>query len=151
MKKIIVLLLTVPLFMACAHLKESDDVDPIVHGTWVGKGRFYDRSVNGEYGKFEVTMEIHPDNTVSGSVGGASLADGVIKSRPGDFLIEAELIGQVFDTGSLPGEKKDTVVFILKPPGDAGTDGDFHLKTNLLFDFSMRAGALDLSRKRGHS
>ena len=48
--------------------------------------------------------------------------------------------GQVFDTGSLPDEKKDTAVFILKPPGAAGKDGDLHLKTNLVFDFTMRAG-----------
>jgi len=146
MMRMIVLLLTLPIFLACAHLQESDDVDPIVHGSWVGEGRFYDRHLNEEYGKVPLTIEIHPDNSVSGTVGGAVLVEGVIKSRPNDFLIEADLIGQVFDAGSLPGEKKDTVVFILMPPGDASTDGNFHLKTNLTLDFSMRAGELRLSR-----
>ena len=147
MKRIIViLLLTLPLLAACAHLEESDEVDPIVHGIWIGKGRFYDQHLDAEYGKVRVEIEIHPDNSVSGTVGGAFLERGAIKSRPNDFLIEAELIGKVFDAGSLPGEKKDTVVFILKPPGDAGTDGDFHLKTNVVFDFTMRAGELKLAR-----
>lgn len=78
-------------------------------------------------------IQIHADNTVSGTVGGAT-------------LVEAELTGKVFDAGSLPDEKKDTIVFILQPPGEAGTDGDFHLKTNLVFDFTMRAGELKLAR-----
>jgi len=146
MKKILALLLTVPLFMACAHLRESDDVDPIVQGAWVGEGRFYDRDLKQEYGNFAVAIEIHPDNSVSGNVGGASLAAGVIKSRPNDFVIEADLTGPVFDQGTMPGLKKDTVVFILKPPGDAGTEGNIHLKTNLFFDFSMRVGGVDLQK-----
>jgi hypothetical protein len=150
MKKIIVLLLAIPMLMACAHLRESDDVDPIVQGTWIGEGHFYDRDLKQEYGNFAVTIEIHPDNSVSGDVGGASLAGGVIKSRPNDFLIESELTGPVVDQGTLPGLKKDTVVFILKPPGDVGTEGNIHLKTNLIFDFSMRVGGL-AHRKRGHS
>jgi hypothetical protein len=146
MKRMIVLLLALPVFLACAHLQESDDVDPVVHGSWVGEARFYDRHLKEEYGKFPVAIEIHSDNSVSGTVGGAILGEGVIKSRRDDFLIQADLIGQIFDAGSLPGEKKDTVVFILMPPGDASTDGDFHLKTNLTFDFKMRAGELKLSR-----
>jgi hypothetical protein len=93
-----------------------------------------------------VEIEIHPDNSVSGTVGGATLAKGTVTSRPDDFLIEAELTGKIFDAGSLPGERKDTVVFILQPPGDTHTDGDFHLKTNLVFDFTMRAGELKLAR-----
>jgi hypothetical protein len=90
MKRIIViLLLTLPLFAACAHLEESNEVNPIVHGTWIGNGRFYDRHLNDEYGKLWVQIEIHPDNSVSGTVGGATLAKGTVTSRPNDFLIEA--------------------------------------------------------------
>ena len=145
MKKIIVLLLAIPLFMGCVHLRQSDDVDPIVQGAWMGEGHFFDRDLNQEYGNFVVTIEIHPDNSVSGTVGGASLMGGVVKSRPNDFLIEAELTGQVFDAGTLPGLKKDNVVLILNPPGAERTEGNIHLKTNPIFDFSMRV------RKRGHS
>ena len=36
--------------------------------------------------KFPLAIEVHPDNTVTGSVGGAMLAEGVIKSRRDDFL-----------------------------------------------------------------
>ena len=145
-----ILALAVPLTMTlgCAHLRESDDIDPIIHGTWAGEGRFYDRDLNAEYGTFAVAFEVHPDGTVRGTVGRARLTDGVIKSRPEDFLVEATLTGAVFEDGSLPDEHKDRVVFILEPPEGAAADtrGDFHLKTNLTFDVSMRAGALTLTR-----
>ena len=142
------LALAVPLMLTvgCAHLAESDVVDPAVHGAWAGEGRFYDRDLNEEYGAFAVAFEIHPDGTVSGTVGNATMTDGVIKSGPEDFLIEAALIGTVVANGSLPDEHTDNVVFILEPPGADATNGDFHLKTNLAFDFSMRAGALTLTR-----
>ena len=146
MKPMILLLLTVPLMLSCAHLRESDEVDPSIHGTWAGEGRFYDRDLKAEYGTVALTLEIHPDNSVRGSMGGATLVEGVIKSRPGDFLIEGALTGQVFDAGSFPEEEKDNLVIILKPPESETTTGDFHLKTNLAFDFSMRAGAVTLSR-----
>ena len=146
----LILALAIPLttILGCAHLRESDDIDPIIHGTWAGEGRFYDRDLNEEYGTFTVAFEVHPDGTVSGTVGSANLTGGVIKSRPEDFLVEAELAGNVFEDGSLPEEHKDRVVFILEPPGAAaaGTNGDFHLKTNLAFDVTMRAGALTLTR-----
>lgn len=90
--------------------------------------------------------EIDTANTVRGTVGSATVTDGVIKSRPQDFLIEAALTGDVFETGSLPDEDKDTLVVILQSPDGAGTDGDFHLKTNLTFDFGMRAGEVSLTR-----
>ena len=147
MRTMIILLLAImPLFLACTHLREFDSVDPIIHGAWVGEGRFYDRDLKQEYGKFSVSLEIHPDNSVSGTVGDATLAEGVIKSRPNDFLIEAKLTGPVFKAGSLADEKKDCVIFILEPPEGEFTKGDFHLKTNLTFDFTMRAGAVTLSR-----
>ena len=50
------------------------------------------------------------------------------------------------ESGTLPEENKDTVVLIIKPPDHGSAAGDFHLKTNLFFDFSMRAGEVNLSR-----
>jgi hypothetical protein len=142
----IALLLAASLLAGCAHLRESDVVDPVIHGEWTGQGRFYDRDLNAEYGKFPLAIEVHPDNTVTGTVGGAKLADGVIKSRRDDFLIEAKLTGEVLESGSLPDENKDSLVLIVSPPDGDKADGDFHLKTNLTFDFSMRAGEMTLTR-----
>jgi hypothetical protein len=144
--KVILLTAAIVLPTACSHLRESDEIDPIVHGSWTGEGRFYDRDLNQEYGKFPVAFEIDPDGSVRGHVGEATLTDGVVKSRPEDFLVEARLNGSVFGDGSLPDEHKDRVVFILEPPDGAAMNGDFHLKTNFAFDISMRAGALTLER-----
>jgi hypothetical protein len=146
MKRMIILLLAIPLLVGCTHLRESDTVDPVIHGKWAGQAKFYDRELNEEYGEYSMTIEIHPDNSVSGTVGSAGLEDGVIKSRPNDFLIEANLIGDVMDSGSIPGESKDSLVLIINAPDNGSAAGDFHLKTNLFLDFSMRAGELNLSR-----
>ena len=146
MKKMVLLVLAIPMLFGCTHLKESDTVNTVIHGKWEGQAKFYDQALNEEYGKYAMTIEIHPDNSVSGKIGNAILEDGVIKSRPRDFLIEGKLTGNVLETGSLPEENKDRFVLILGSPEDGSSAGDFHLKTNLFFDFSMRAGAVDLSR-----
>lgn len=147
MKKIVALLLTVSLLPACAHLRESDRVDPLVQGKWAGQACFLDRDLHREYGSFSVALEIRPDNTVTGTVGGATLAGGVVKSRRDDYLIRARLEGPVFPAGSLPGEGKDCLILILEPPQSLGTMGNIHLKTNHAFDFNMRVGGLVLSRQ----
>ena len=146
LKKGMILLFAAALLSGCAHLRESDTVDTIIHGKWEGEAKFYDRDLNEEYGKYAMTIQIHPDNSVSGKVGSASIEDGVIKSRPNDFLIEGKLIGNVLETGSLPEENKDSLVLIIQPPDNGSAEGDFHLKTNLFFDFAMRAGEMKLSR-----
>jgi len=147
MKKIVALILTVSLLPACAHLRESDRVDPRIQGSWAGQACFLDRHLHREYGGFPVALEIHPDNSVTGSVGAATLSGGVVTSRRDDYLIRARLEGPVFSAGSLPGEEKDCVVFILEPPQSADTKGNIHLKTNYAFDFHMRVGGLALSRQ----
>ena len=146
MKKTACVLLGAALLASCSHLEESDEVGPEIRGSWTGQGRFLDRDLAGEYGEFSVSIEIHPDNSVTGTVGAATLTDAVVRSRPEDFLIEGELEGAVFREGSLPGEKKDCVVFILAPPDGAVTGGNIHLKTNLTFDVKMRVGGLELAR-----
>lgn len=147
MYKIVALLLTVSLLPACAHLRESDRVDPVIRGSWAGKACFLDRHLHREYGGFSVALEIHPDNSVTGSVGAATLLGGVVTRRRDDYLIRARLEGPVFAAGSFLGEDKDCVVFILEPPQRTGTKGNVHLKTNYAFDFNMRVGGLALSRQ----
>ena len=54
MFKLICIVVTVGSVVACSHLQEFDEVDPVVVGTWSGEGRFYDRVLADEYGRFPV-------------------------------------------------------------------------------------------------
>ncbi len=146
MKHLAIMLLIVGLLPGCSHLSESHDVDPAVHGAWAGEGRFYDRDLAQEYGTYPVAIEVHADDTVTGSVGAARLLEGSIVSRPEDHLVRARLTGAVFAEGSLPGEDRDCVVLILQTTDGAVTGGNIHLKTNFTFDFAMRVGEVALSR-----
>jgi len=147
MKTTICTLLAGALLASCSHLQDSADVGPEIRGAWAGEGRFLDRDLNAEYGTFPVVIEVHPDDSVTGTVGVAEVTDGVVKSRPEDFLIEAGLAGPVFPEGSLPRQHKDCVVFLLEPPVDRASTGNLHLKTNHAFDFSMRVCAVELTRQ----
>ena len=147
-KKGLVLLMMVVPALACAGIKESNEVDPIMLGAWAGQGRFFDEGLAKEYGDFPIAIRIHPDHSVSGTIGGATLTDGVITSRPDDFQIRGHLSGEVFDRGSLPAEKKDCAAFVVHRPHDSTIEGEIHLKTNLLFDIAMREARLTLSAAR---
>ena len=145
-KPALFLLLNVPLIFSCSHLREGDVLDPNIRGVRTGEGRFLDRDLNEEYGRFPIAIEIHADDSVTGTVGAAALFEGVIKSRPEDFLVSASLEGPVHEEGSLPEEKKDCVILIMQPLDATTLEGNVHLKTNFTFDFSMRVCGLELSR-----
>lgn len=146
MKHIFSILLGAPLLGACTHLLESDTVGPEVFGTWSGQGRFLDRDLAAEYGSFPVDLEIHPDRSVSGHVGAATLGQAEVKRRPEDFLIDGTLSGQIFERSPLPGEAQNCVVLLLAPPGDSATEADLHLKSRRSFDPRMRVCDVKLVR-----
>ena len=146
MKLALGLVLSVPLIVSCSHLRESDVVDPQVHGGWTGEGRFLDRGPHEEYGCFGIALTIHADNTVTGNVGSAALVDAAIASRPDDLLIEGRLDGPVCAEGTLPGLNKDWIVLILQPRGESAMGGNVHLRSNNTFDLGMRVCGLELAR-----
>jgi len=147
MKRPIARLLLPLLLAGCSHLRESDRIGPEIRGDWVGEGHFYDRDLAAEYGNFPVRLEVHDDDSVTGTLGAARLERGVVRSRPEDYIVRAELAGPVFPGGSLPAEEKDCAIFLLQPRGDAIAGADVHLKTDFGFDFSMRVGGPDLARE----
>jgi hypothetical protein len=146
MKLVLAALLTTLGLSSCSHLRESDPIDPGIRGLWSGEGRFLDRDLNEEYGRFPIALEIGADNSVVGTVGVASLTDAVLRSRPDDPVIDGRLDGPVFREGTFPGLDKDCTVFLLQPKGDGAMGGNVHLKTNHTFDFGMRVCGLELTR-----
>lgn len=132
---------------SCSHQRVLPEVDPMIRGNWTGEGWFLDVKLDREYGRFPAIITIHPDNTVSGSVGAASIKEGAVKQRTSDFLVQGRLTGPVFERGTLPAEGKDRVVILIQLDKNGSfKDGNIHLKTNFTFDFTMRVGGLTLTR-----
>jgi len=50
-------------------------------------------------------------------------------------------------TGSLPAQGKSLFVMILGAPVDAHASGNLHLKSNGVFDFTLRVCGLELAKR----
>lgn len=132
--------------LACNHLKKLETVDSEIYGSWAGHSQFLDVALHQEYGTFPVVVEVRSDNTVTGTVGVASITDAKVVQRSNDYLIRGRLKGSVFKQGSLPREHKDCVIMLIELENGNFKDGNLHLKTNFTFDFSMRVCGLTLDR-----
>jgi hypothetical protein len=134
-------LLVVPLFVSCAN------VNPKTYGRWEGTARFFDRGLHKEYGKFSVAFEVHADNTVTGTVGAASIKDGKVRGWLwGHDEVTGRLEGSVFEEGSLPGQHKDCAVFGIPSAKESSKGSELHLKTNYYWDSTMRECGLSLEK-----
>ena len=116
-------------------------------GVWKGESTFLDRDLAAEYGAFPVAVEIAADGSAKGSIGSAKLAEAVVREREGEFLVEGRLDGDVFASGSLPAQEKSLFVLILTAPVDAHASGNLHLKSNGIFDFTLRVCGLELAKE----
>ncbi len=116
-------------------------------GAWKGESTFLDRDLAAEYGAFPVAVEIAADGSATGSIGSARLAEALVREREGEFVVEGRLDGDVFPTGSLPAQGKSLFVMILGAPVDAHASGNLHLKSNGVFDFTLRVCGLELAKR----
>jgi hypothetical protein len=112
-------------------------------GHWTGQGRFYNADFQKQHGSIPFDLTVSPDLVLSGTAGGAAItpARGERHGQQVDF--ELLLTGDV-----LPGTdfKKDHLVLVVTRADGAAVSGDFHLKSNFVFDLTMRPGALELKR-----
>jgi len=146
MKKIAILVLLAVAVGCCFLPQERKSAAPSLAGRWSGAATFLDRELASEYGEFPVSIEVHADDSVTGAVGAAQLTEALASEREDDFVVEGLLQGQVFESGSLPSQGKNHVVFVLSPPVEGAIDGNLHLKSNGVFDFTMRVCGLKLAR-----
>lgn len=115
-------------------------------GAWRGESTFLDRDLAAEYGAFPVEVAIAADGSATGSIGAARLVEAFVREREGEFVVEGRLDSDVFPTGSLPAQGKSLFVMILPAPVDAHASGNLHLKSNCVFDFTLRVCALELTK-----
>ena len=134
----------IPVLLACTSFAQAIDSSKLA-GSWVGAGRFYNAKLRTETGSLPFVLHVQPNLTVSGTVGGASLQPCKPK-RTGDRIeFEVTLRGEVSPEKRL--QKGYLVLLITQVDGEK-LSGDFHLKSNLIFDWNMRPGELQAIRTR---
>ncbi|NQV13814.1 hypothetical protein HQ531_00040 [bacterium] len=132
--------------MSTTGAQKSDTGIDRYLGSWNGEGRFYNVKLSAEVGKLSFQLEIKPDFSITGQVGNATLRDAKLSvdEHNGGYMIKGQLEGKIF-TGS--DFHKKNVIFLMHIPEGDEINGDFHLKSNFIFDFSMRPGEFTLIRK----
>lgn len=148
MRKLLFALAILSVLVGCCLVSTRPTASPTPFvGRWSGEAPFLDRDLAAEYTAFPVELEVRPDGTLSGSLGGARLAEVELYAWEEHGLeIHARIEGSIFTEGSLPSRGKDCVVLLLPPQHDGVLSGNLHLKSNFAFDLSMKVCGLELVR-----
>lgn len=133
----------VAFLISCAAFAQHPDGAKLV-GHWVGSGRFYDVKVQAERGSIAFDLHFQPDLTLTGTVGGAKLQPCKPKKIGSSIDFYTTLRGNVFPK---KGFRKDHLVLLVTQTDGKEMSADFHLKTNFIFDWSMRPGEVIAIRK----
>ena len=124
----------------CAQALDSNSLS----GVWVGSARFFNVKIQDQLGSMHVELRIHPDQTLSGTLGNAEIAAGkpVIRDQHIDYV--ATIKGQTH-VGN--GIKKEHVVLLITQLDRQKLIADFHLKNNVQWDWQMVVGVVDMTRQ----
>ena len=134
--------------ISCTSEKSDDEnlvaSNPFLIGKWTGEGGFLNVDLDKEVGKVIFEIEIKKDNTVSGKIGDARLTETSIGKANYGFEIKGVLDSRIKEKVDL---KKDHVIILLVTPNKNSndvmvSDANFHLKSNYIFDFTMRVGGV---------
>lgn len=114
-----------------------------LNGIWSGQGHLFDKELNKNIGAITCKFVIENDK-VSGQIGEAKFISTRIKQNATHFVVIGELDSD-FDSRYPCGKRK---VELLAPVSSIKQhqelDMDFHIKQNLLLDFSMLVGNVKL-------
>lgn len=140
------------LLMSCNWISsENENIvaeNSYLIGTWEGQGRLLDVDVTDKVGDIHIKIVIESDQNISLRVGDVIAENVKIEKANYGFGIFGELNEEISKTTPL--DKSHIIVLLVLPKEDRDrTDlslGNFHLKTNYFFDFSMRVGAVALQK-----
>jgi hypothetical protein len=148
--KIVFLLI---LALSCTGRQEKNEkliaANPYLTGTWTGEGRFYNTSLNADFGPVTFEIIIKEDNTISGKIGEARLTKTSIRKASFGFEIRGILDAKLKKDKDL--ERKHLIILLVMPEDSRDSvrysDANFHLKNNYFFDFAMRVGEVGLKKE----
>jgi hypothetical protein len=122
--------------------------NPYLVGIWEGQGRLMDVNVTDKVGDIHIKIVIEDDQNITLSLGDIEAKNVKIKKANFGFEILGELPEEISKT--YPLKKSHAIILLVLPEENRDqTDfslGNFHLKTNYTFDFSMRVGGVKLQK-----
>ena len=114
-------------------------------GRWSGTGTFFSADLRKKVDSIPFELEIDSDRSGKGRVGEVALRDVLVKPSRNYVEIRGRLARPI---SSDPALAKDRVVFVITALGDSTMNAEFHLKTNVVYDLTMREGRVMLTRMR---
>jgi hypothetical protein len=144
MRPLALALLALATFRPARSQPQAIDPAKLV-GRWSGSGSFFSADLQKRVGSLPFVTEFKPDRSGSGSVGQATLQDVRIKPTRDHIEVKAKLVGSI---GADPALAKDHLILLVTMRNDSTLQGEFHLKSNEMFDSRMREGRVVLTRIR---
>ena len=147
------LIVLVFLVFACDNFQKGDKhivaSHPFLVGVWEGQGWLLDTDVSEKMGEISFSVNIESDEKIEISIGNTFVIDPKIKKAGFGFEIFGILNSEINDEVHL---NKTHLIILLVIPSDnsdkmSNSLADFHLKTNYMFDFSMRVGGVHLKKQ----
>jgi hypothetical protein len=110
-------------------------------GHWVGAGRFFNVAFQAEFGHVPFELQIQSDLTLTGTVGAAQIKPTPPRFERDRIDYYATLQGDI-----RPGSdfRNDHLVLLVTVAESDKLVADFHLKSNFVWDWTMRPGVVEL-------
>ena len=139
-----ILALLTMVFPFCAV--DAQNLDPaMLVGRWSGSGTFFDAELQKRVGTLPFALQIAPDNSGTGQVGSATLQDVHVNPTRPYIEVRARLAHPV---AADPALAKERLVLVVTALSDSTIDAEFHLKSSVIYDLTMREGRVLLTRVR---
>jgi hypothetical protein len=120
-----------------------------IQGSWEGNGHLFDAQLNKTLGAIPIQITIEKGQ-VYGQIGDAHFVNYKIKLSSTHILVTAEL-EKDFDNRYPSNKRKLELLFpIAELNHITELDMDFHIKQNLILDFSMLVGNVKLKALHAH-
>ena len=125
-------------------LSQSPDIARLA-GCWEGTGNFFKPELADKLGPLDMTLEFKDGRLVTGRVGAATLGAAPLSAGRSMLQLNAKITGRI---GAAPELEKDRFVLLVTSLRDSLATGEFHLKSNSIFDPRVREGRVSLTRSR---
>lgn len=120
--------------------------DPVkIVGHWSGSGVLFEKALANRVGPLTVAVTIAEDQTGSGHMSSAALTVTRVRALRDRIEVRADLSGAPV---SDPALAKRRLVLVVTSATDSTLMAEFHLKSNYLYDPTMREGRVLLTRVR---
>ena len=113
-------------------------------GHWVGDGRFFNVAFQAEFGYVPFDLQIQSDLTLTGTVGAAHIQPTPARVERDRIDYYATLQGELRSGSDF---RKDHLVLLVAVADGDKLVADFHLKSNFVWDWTMRPGVVELKAR----